>query len=217
MRDSLNVTIAARRQETPDVATLYFARPFAFTAGQYISVYFDGSSAPEGKAYSLSSRPQDALASISVKDIGGEFSSRLCGLQPGDTMRISQAYGHFSPQVDTPLVGIAAGVGLSPVWSILAERNAACDQLYYGNKTEADIVYRDELAGLATDVHHHISRQPDTSYRRGRVDAAAIATTAHNEAHYLLCGSVTFVRDMFRALAGQGIGRERIATEIFFE
>ena len=38
MRDSLEVEIVRVRQENPEVKTLYFARPFDFTAGQYITV-----------------------------------------------------------------------------------------------------------------------------------------------------------------------------------
>ncbi len=32
------------RQENPEVKTLYSARPFDFTAGQYIAEFIDGSS-----------------------------------------------------------------------------------------------------------------------------------------------------------------------------
>ena len=38
MRDSLTVEIVRVRQENPEVTTLYFARPFDFMAGQYITV-----------------------------------------------------------------------------------------------------------------------------------------------------------------------------------
>ena len=74
MRDSLGVEIVNVRQENPEVVTLYFARPFDFVAGQYITVYIPESDVKTGKAYSLSSRPFDELASITVKNVGGEFS-----------------------------------------------------------------------------------------------------------------------------------------------
>lgn len=217
MRDSLTVTIDRVRHETSDVVTLYFVRPFNFTAGQYISVYFDDVDAPEGKAYSLSSKPTDKFASITVKNVGGEFSKRLCGKKAGDTLSISQAYGHFNPQTDAPLVGIAAGVGLSPVWSILAASDHNRHELHYGNKTDDDIVYRDELGELETRIAHYISRQVDTIHHYGRMEVDKIVTSAEANAHYLICGSVDFVRDIFRSLEQSGISRKKISTEIFFE
>ena len=95
MRDSLEVEIVRVRQENPEVKTLYFARPFDFTAGQYITVFIDGSSVREGKAYSISSTPDDDLMSITVKNVGGEFSSYLCSHNVGDKLQISHAYGDF--------------------------------------------------------------------------------------------------------------------------
>lgn len=217
MRDSLNVTITGIRQESPDVSTLYFVRPFDFVAGQYISVYFDDLNVPEGKAYSLSSRPSDELASITIKDVGGPFSSRLCRLKAGDTLAISRAYGHFNPRTSRPLVGIAAGVGLSPVWSILASSDHHDHQLHYGNKTDSHIVYHDELAKLESSVTHYISRQATTMYQHGRMDIARITNRAEADAHYLICGSVDFVRDVFTKLEQSSVARSHISTEIFFE
>ena len=121
MRDSLTVEIVRVRQENPEVTTLYIARPFDFMAGQYITVFIEGSQVREGKAYSISSCPHEELMSITVKNVGGEFSSYLCSRQVGDTLQISRAYGDFNPQTEQPLVGIAAGCGLSPIWSILAD------------------------------------------------------------------------------------------------
>ena len=78
MRDSLTVEIVRVRQENSEVTTLYFVRPFDFMAGQYITVFIEGSQVREGKAYSISSRPHEELMSITVKNVGGEFSSYLC-------------------------------------------------------------------------------------------------------------------------------------------
>ena len=98
MRDSLTVEIVRVRQENPEVTTLYFVRPFDFMMGQYITVFIEGSQVREGKAYSISSRPHEDLMSITVKDVGGEFSSYLCSRHVGDTLHISRAYGDFNPQ-----------------------------------------------------------------------------------------------------------------------
>lgn len=217
MRNSLSVTIENVRRETIDVVTLYFKRPFDFVAGQYVSVYFKDVNPPEGKAYSLSSRPTDELASITIKNVGGPFSTRLCNLQAGDKLSISNAYGNFNPLTNAPLVGIAIGAGLSPIWSILATNDTALNTLHYGNKTDDNIVYRDELAKLQTCVHHYISRQSDTQYNTGRMKVESVIKSSPPNAHFLVCGSVSFVRGVFCQLEQADIGRKKISTEIFFE
>ena len=67
MRDSLTVEIVRVRQENPEVTTLYFARPFDFMAGQYITVFIEGSQVREGKAYSISSRPHEEGSTPSTR------------------------------------------------------------------------------------------------------------------------------------------------------
>lgn len=217
MRDSLKVKIEKVRLETPIVKTLYFKRPFDFVAGQYISVYFDDLGVSEGKAYSLSSRPSDELASITVKNVGGPYSKRLCSLEAGDELEISQAYGYFNPETDSPLVGIAAGVGLGPIWSVLASNDSPKNTLYHTAKTDDDMVFRAELDALKTKVVRHVTQQKDTQFNSGRFKVEDIVKSSPDDAFYLCCGSIDFVKDIFRDLLNEGVDRERISTEVFFE
>lgn len=222
MRDSLMVTIEQTRVENPDVVTLYFTRPFEFVAGQYITVYIDGSAVREGKAYSLSSSPHEAMASITVKNVGGEYSSYLCSRQPGDTIAISKAYGHFNPHTTKPLVGITAGCGLSPIWSIMNDHSAAAQQkmLFFSHKTAQHGVFDQELERSPIDVTHFSTREPvkeEGSWRNGRFDVATIVEKAPAEGHYLVCGGISFVRDVWEKLTSCGVQADRISTETFFE
>ena len=158
MRDSLTVEIVRVRQENPEVTTLYVVRPFDFMAGQYITVFIEGSQVREGKAYSISSGPHEELMSITVKNVGGEFSSYLCSRHVGDTLQISRAYGDFNPQTERPLVGIAAGCGLSPIWSILADAKQPTF-LYLSQKSPDYMVFSEELAASNITVNKFSTRQ----------------------------------------------------------
>ena len=225
MKDRISITINSVKHETHDVVTLSFDRPFRFTAGQYISVYFDDLPWPEGKAYSLSSKPSDEYASITIKNIGGPYSSRLCHMKVGDKLEISRAYGHFNPQTSAPIVGISAGVGISPVWSVLShelEQGKSNLHLICSNKTPSDIVFRDNIAGIGskTKVRHHITRSEideDEIHKCGRINIGEILTEIPHEAKFLLCGSVDFVRSIWRQLIDNGISEKQISTETFFE
>ena len=219
MRDSLTVEIVHVRQENPEVTTLYFARPFDFMAGQYITVFIEGSQVREGKAYSISSRPHEDLMSITVKNVGGEFSSYLCSRQVGDTLHISRAYGDFNPQTERPLVGIAAGCGLSPIWSILADAQQPTF-LYLSQKSPEYMVFSEELAAShiqVTKFSTHQQVEEKDGWHNGRFEVAKIVSEVPNDAHFLVCGSLPFVRDVWQKLTAAGVDESHISTETFFE
>ena len=219
MRDSLTVEIVRVRQENPEVATLYFARPFDFMAGQYITVFIEGSQVREGKAYSISSRPDEELMSITVKNVGGEFSSYLCSRHVGDRLQISRAYGDFNPQTERSLVGIAAGCGLSPIWSILADAKQPTF-LYLSQKSPEYMVFKDELAASNIQVTKFSTRQhvaKKDGWHNGRFEVEKIVAETPNEAHFLVCGSLPFVRDVWQKLTAAGVNESHISTETFFE
>ena len=219
MRDSLTVEIVRVRQENPEVTTLYVARPFDFMAGQYITVFIDGSQVREGKAYSISSRPHEELMSITVKNVGGEFSSYLCSRHVGDTLHISQAYGDFNPQTERPLVGIAAGCGLSPIWSILADAQQPTF-LYLSQKSPEYMVFTEELAASHIQVKKFSTRQQveeTDGWYNGRFEVTKIASEVPSDAHFLVCGSLPFVRDVWQKLTTAGVDESHISTETFFE
>ena len=219
MRDSLTVEIVRVRQENPEVATLYFARTFDFMAGQYITVFIEGSQVREGKAYSISSRPHEDLMSITVKNVGGEFSSYLCSRQVGDTLHISRAYGDFNPQTERPLVGIAAGCGLSPIWSILADAQQPTF-LYLSQKSPEYMVFSEELAASNITVKKFSTRQQveeTDGWYNGRFEVAKIVSEVPSNAHFLVCGSLPFVRDVWQKLTAAGVDESHISTETFFE
>lgn len=219
MRDSLTVEIVRVRQENPEVTTLYFARPFDFMAGQYITVFIEGSQVREGKAYSISSRPHEELMSITVKNVGGEFSSYLCSRRVSDTLHISRAYGDFNPQTERPLVGIAAGCGLSPIWSILADAQQPTF-LYLSQKSPEYMVFSEELSASSIQVNKFSTRQQveeKNGWRNGRFEVAKIVSEVPSEAHFLVCGSLPFVRDVWQKLTAAGVDESHISTETFFE
>lgn len=214
-----------------DIITIYFSLPmksdFTYDAGQYITIFFEGSSTPAGKAYSLSSAPHETLLSITVKRVG-EFSGKLYAMKKGDTFELSEAYGHFNPHTNKPIVALSAGVGIAPVWSVLKSElmrdEMRIAHLFYSNASHLAIPHHQDVdkhadahAGFA--VHHHITRATGvpTHMHEGRIDLDTCLKAVEGEVNYLICGSVDFVRDMWRGLTECGIAQELISTETFFE
>ncbi len=229
--DKHTAIVTRVRQQSHDVVTLYFTlddgSKLDYTAGQYITVYIDGGSHPEGKAYSLSSAPHQKYMSITIKKVG-EYSGYLHSLKAGDRFTISSAYGFFNPMSKRPLVCISAGVGIAPIWSVLKDElkhdASRVAHLFYSNKTTGDIAFHDAItardsAHESLKVAHHITRQDDVPAHMhiGRIDLDKCVEAVEDEANYLICGSVDFVRSMWRGLSERGIAPELISTETFFE
>lgn len=228
--EQLTAVVKKVIKHSRDIAVIYFTLQdgtlLPYEAGQYITVFFAGSSAPQGKAYSLSSAPHEPFMSITVKKIG-EFSCLLHALKPGDTFQISESYGNFNPRSTQPLVCLGAGVGIAPILSVLKdEYHKDCFRkahLFYSNKAIQDIPHMAELAGLQQTthlmLHHHITRQKHVqpNYALGRLCIDECLQKAEDEARFLVCGSVGFVRDMWRGLTEHGVAPGRISTETFFE
>lgn len=157
--------------------------------------------------------------SITVKDVGGEFSSYLCGLKKGDSFTISRAYGYFNPDTDRPIVALAAGVGISPIISVLKDHSGqALAHLFYSNKSHKHIPHSDDLAAVKSSINHHITAEstiPD-HMKKGRIVLDDCVDKAEG-AFYMICGGVQFVRDMWQGLTERGVSPELITTETFFE
>ena len=224
-------TVEKTEYVSDDVVVIYFSlskkSDFSYEAGQYITIYFKGSSTPAGKAYSLSSAPHEKLCQITVKRVG-EFSGKLYALKVSDTFEMSEAYGHFDPKTTRPLIAFGAGVGIAPIWSILKQElkkdESRVAHLFYTNKTAETIAHRETIDSHASQyssfsVHHYVTRTQNASAgtHKGRIDLDACVGVVRDEANYLICGSVDFVRDMWRGLVERGIPQELISTETFFE
>jgi len=223
--------VVDRIRETENVATLKLTLEDGtvpvYAPGQFITVYFPDTHTPEGKAYSMSSMPSDKTLDITVKAIG-EFSHRLCGMQSGDTFTASLPYGYFYSELEnTDLVMLAAGIGITPFRSMLRcyLKGGTGRKLYlfYSNRTVRDIVFKEELDKLAGDndnmfMEYHITRQTASAGMvDGRMEADSIfEKVGGKNAEFLLCGSVSFVRDMWRGLRQKNISEELIYTEAFF-
>ena len=91
-------------------------------------------------------------------------------------------------------------------------------RVYYSNKTADTIAHKKELDNVPCDVMHHITAEQITpaGMRQGRI-VLDECIKAGEDAFYMICGSVQFVRDMWQGLTRRGVLPENITTETFFE
>jgi ferredoxin-NADP reductase len=205
----------------------------SFIPGQYINVFLQDPAIAEGKSYSISSTPRDNSLSITVKEMG-VFSKHLTNLNVGDTIEASEPYGYFySENNDSRLIFIVAGIGITPVMSMLRfflkSSSKRKIELFYSNSLVDSILFKNELQEMAEEnpsiqTTFFITKEDAVSdtFRKGRMSPALIVAEVNSRGdgsykdEYFICGSIHFVRDMWNGLRSMNISEEQIYTEAFF-
>jgi ferredoxin-NADP reductase len=222
--------VVLKIKETSDVCTLQLeieGEKIIYKSGQFITVYFPELGTPEGKAYSISSAPSEEYVSITVKSMGA-FSKRLCSLKKGDYITASLPYGYFFTENDeTDLVLIAGGIGIAPFRSMIVDSIANLQKrkiiLFYSNQKVDDIIYLNELNKISKlnkniVFKYFITRQEKVSlgYQKGRIKIADLIEENKKNSEFMICGSISFVRDFWKGLKDSGISEDALYTEAFF-
>ena len=148
--------------------------PIKFWAGQYVDITVrtkDGETIT--RSFSMANTPDqgEKLRFIIKKYPAGKFSGELDdgGIEVGADVSVRGPFGTCFRREDRTgsLVLVAAGSGMSPIWSILHDHIASGEdrpvQFYYGARTQADLFYLDDLAAL-TKAHPRITFIPVLSH-----------------------------------------------------
>lgn len=172
--------VKKRIQETPDTVRLELdvpealAHTFKYKAGQYLTLKTDINGTEQRRSYSMCSSPIEEGLAIGVKKVpGGRVSPWLTEqVQEGDTLQVARPEGRFIAKTDPDKKRtwyfFASGSGITPIFSIiktvLEQEAMSTVFLLYGNRSEEDIIFRDELNALSVRyanqlfVEHCLSR-----------------------------------------------------------
>jgi len=222
-----------KKNEANNVTSLYFktsdGSPFLYKSGQYINVK-PLSVSGHGKSYTISSSPSEKLLCLTVKR-KGTVSSALIDLAVGEKITFDGPYGFFYPEVyDKDIVMIAGGIGITPFYSILKDKisNNIPGKIYlfYSNKILTDITFFEDLNKVAKEntwlnVVHCITQEKTkhpSIKEHSRIDKKMFKKylTSFSNKNYFICGSISFVNDMWKLLKENGVLEEEIFTESFF-
>jgi len=206
---------------------------FTFVAGQWTNLRLSqpGSEEPIVRAYSIASPPRsDGTYDIAVTKVeGGPMSTWLHAIEPGASITQSHAQGFFTLQdlePRRPILMIATGTGISPIRSMLLSLESSPPDvpvaLLFGNRTEDDVLYREDFERLARTWPRFtfapvLSRGPTSwSGRAGHVQAhlpEMIAALGKDTDAYV-CGLNRMVSDVRGLLRKEhGLERGRVHTE----
>jgi len=225
-----SLRVAALVEETPDARSVVFDVPpslreeFAYLSGQFLTLRVDCGGELLQRCYSLSSAPGlDRDHRVTVKRVqGGRVSGWVLDrMRVGDRVDVMGPQGRFVlDQADAPLLLFAAGSGITPVLSILKTalaRSSRRATLLYANRSDASVIFREELAGLqrANPSRFRLIHRSDD--RDGPLDERTVrALGAESQgASCYACGPAPFMSLAERVLVEGGFDAERIRTERF--
>jgi ferredoxin-NADP reductase len=233
-----SLRLVRKERESDDVVSFVFeARDGGplpeFEAGQHLPIELDvpGLDAPVRRTYSLSGAPGTGRYRISVKrEPWGTASRHLHDrVEPGAILSARRPAGDFVLGCnECPLVLVSAGIGLTPLVSMLhalaAEESDRSVWFVHGARDGRHHPLAREVReiaakrpGILLHVAYSRPRPEDTGHDSvGRVDGALLARlVAEAEAHYYLCGPVGFMASIQTDLERRGVPAERIHTESF--
>jgi predicted ferric reductase len=206
---------------------------FAYAPGQFAFVTFHSEALPvERHPWTISSTPTRPESLIFTIKCTGDFTALIGRLKSGDTATVDGPYGLFSYQAkalepDAEIVMIAGGVGITPMLSMLRYMGDMGETrkvtLVWSNKTEADILCRDELETIKDKLpgftcSHVLTRQKDYRGPSGRLDDPLLRdllSECSHDAPVFLCGPPAMMRDVRNVLRRIGFAGRRIYTERF--
>lgn len=181
----------------------------------------------EEHPFTISSSPiQKGIITATIKE-SGDYTRTIGQTKPGDTALIEAPFGRFSlvHHKAKSFLFVAGGVGLTPIISMLRYLRDTKDErpvtFIYGNRTENDIIFRDELETLPRNVKLvHVLSEPDSQWQgaRGYVNEQIIRDYAGNilgHAHIYICGPPLMMENVISYLKTIGIKTNRIHYERF--
>lgn len=202
--------------------------------GQYLSFRLDiPGHGSQRRNYSISSAPSDNSYRISVRRMGGGVVSEWLhdSVQPGTELQVSAPAGDFtlSEPSSAPVVLLSAGVGLTPMISLLGALTSAqtpttiryihttpstdteafgeyINTLAQSGKIQADVFYSQKAP---TSAHGAVTQHT------GRMTQDWLKSQIDPRATYYICGPDSFMRDVIATLREAGLPKAQVRYEFF--
>lgn len=201
-----------------------------FREGQFSQMHLEKEGKPHRKSYSIASPPSlKNHIQLCVNLVPGGFvSTWFFSLEVGAKVQVSLPYGVFGLPQELPhtLVFVGTGTGISPLRSMihtLFERG--CDKeiyLIYGNRYEADILYRDEWEGYIKahkNFHFIPTLSRDEQWQGEKAYVQDVVQKHFGERwegiHFFGCGLTAMCKTLKEQLLSMGVPKEFMHFEQF--
>jgi len=233
----MKLTLKQIVPQTPEAASFVFVPDEfpSFLPGQHISlrlIHHKPDYRGTVRQFTVSSSPTEkGILTVTTKKGVSSFKQALFSLTPGAVVEARGPGGQFlfeSGSTGHHLM-IAGGIGVTPFRSMvkywLDQKLTDPITLIYSNRSEAEVVFRQELDSWVASrskltVVYTLTQpptEPGWAGYRGRINEELIKTSlpAWRKATCYICGPPVMVSAMAALLSGMGINQEKIRLERF--
>lgn len=228
----MTVTFDHYQDEAANIRTFFFRpeKPLHYTAGQFIELTLPHAN-PDDRGdkrwFTLSSSPTEELVSITTKfaaEQRSSFKTVLHEITPGVELQMSDAMGDFvlPKLVQTPLVFVAGGIGITPFHSMVTWLNDTKEErpirLLRAVNSEEEIIFQAtfEKAGIHETI---VVRNPSEAWggERGRLTAEKILglEAPSEDTLIYLSGPEPMVEQLGKDLIKAGIKKQQLVQDFF--
>ncbi len=201
---------------------------FQARAGQWLDLAIPGPGEPVIGGYSVVSAPSaDGRLQLAIKyaDHHAVTHHLHTVSRVGDQVWITTGQGsfYFEPGMSREVVLLGAGIGVTPLMSILrfidAEAPDVQVQLVYSVASRHEVLFADELARLARSPNIHVTLTvtrdaEDWLGHTGRISHHLLESLhLPRGALFYYCGSREFIDDMTELLTAWGIPEQQLKYE----
>jgi hypothetical protein len=216
------VKILNIEQVTHDVRAYRVEKPggYSFIPGQATEVSINKQGWEEEKRpFTFTCLNEDPWLEFTIKSYHDHpgVTHKLYSLIDGDELILRDVWGAISYQ--GPGYFLAGGAGITPFIAIFRQLSRQGqiegNELYYSNKTRADIIRYPELGKiLGSNVHYLLTREKDADHRHGRLDAAFIEKAGLDFSKpFYICGPDQMIADLKAVLEKAGARSESLVFE----
>lgn len=217
------------RQLTHDVKQFTLPKPdgYDFSPGQATEVSIDKEGwRDEKRPFTFTSLPEQDHLEFTIKiypDHKG-VTHQLDQLKKGDRLLIDAPWGTI--EYKGPGVFLAGGAGVTPFISIFRHLDKQGDlsgnKLIFSNKTEQDIILKEEFERMLGDRFLNVITQSDPSqssgpqltHLEGFIDREYLKSTVDDfSQHFYVCGPQAFNQAMLEYLKALGANPEALVFE----
>lgn len=204
------------RRLSPSTFVLHFSREgLDFRAGEHLTLSLPGSE--EHREYSLYSAESEPWLEVLVREVeGGALSPRLGGLSEGDALEVRGPGGVFvldpRREAHQDYLFVATGTGIAPFHAMVFSNPGLRAKVVHGVRHAQEAYDR----GDYPDHTLCLSRPDGSEDYAGRVTDWLRAHPVEPGVQVYLCGNALMIDEAWEILVDQGVGPERISTEVYF-
>jgi len=217
------LTLQKIQPVTHDTHHLVFDRPggYEFTPGQATDLTLAKEGwKDEARPFTFVNLPGSNTLEFVIKSYPDHdgVTEQIGMMTAGDKVTVTDPWGAIHDE--GPGYFIAGGAGVTPFIAVLRKRLAQRGNLddctlIFSNRTEADIILRDEfeaMKGLRTVFT--VTDEKEAGVQSAQIDKTFLSRNIVPESgHYYICGPEPMIDDITAALKELGVSENRIVVE----